>query len=442
MAFTFVLTRPLMLMGFLNSLHGLLILMKVLLFAYEFPPVLSAQSLRWYYMANELVKEGVELDVVTPSFRDIWGFTPGFEDLLSIYRCFPGPFIGFSGWVGSYRSAGVGSGSGSLSIPERLYRALRRGLDQVLIPDLRTEWLPFAWREARRLNASRHYDLVISSHEPGVDLLLGLRAQNDWGIPWIVDLADPLVAPYTPRWRLRWDQALEGRVCHRADSILVTTEAVGTLLANRHGIPLDRFTLIRQGFDQFWRDDGAAPAPPWPKDHLVLLFTGTLYQGFREPAPLIDALVRLDGVFTLFVGDMGPFTEDLSRLGNRVLLLGKLPHAVCLAWQRRADVLVNLGNRQDDQVPGKIYEYLGACRPILHIASSVTDPVPALLGTLRRGRGVSADPQAIVNLIREYQVLWRNGTLDHSFDLSLDAVRDYSWTAQAARLHGLMRGLL
>lgn len=427
--------------------------MKVLLLAYEFPPVLSAQSLRWYYLANELVKEGVELDVLTPSFRDLWGFTPAFNHSLCIYRCFPGPFIALSGWLGSCLSAGVGSGRGSLSLgrlvhpgplssSERLYRALRRGLDQVLIPDLRTEWLPFAWREAQRLNAARHYDLVISSHEPGVDLLLGLRAQKSWGIPWIVDLADPLVAPYSPRWRVRWDQALEGRVCHRADSVLVTTEAVGTLLADRHGIPMDRFTLIRQGFDQYWRDDGAAPAPPWPKDHLVLLFTGTLYQGFREPAPLVEALARLDGVFTLFVGDMGPFTEELSRLGGRVLLLGKLPHAICLAWQRRADVLVNLGNRQDDQVPGKIYEYLGACRPILHIASSDTDPVPALLGSLRRGCGVSADTQAIVNLIREYQTLWRNGTLNQSFDLSVDAVRDYSWTAQAARLHGLMEGLL
>ena len=427
--------------------------MKVLLFAYEFPPVLSAQSLRWYYLANELVKVGVELDVLTPSFRDIWGFSPGFDTSLSIYRCFPGPFIGFSGWIGSCRRASHVSDNSSLtldklvhprslSIPERLYRAVRRGLDQVLFPDLRTEWLPFAWRAARRLNAAKHYDLVISSHEPGVDLLLGLRAQYDWGIPWIVDLADPLVAPYTPRWRVRWDQSLEGRVCHRADAILVTTRAVKTLLADRHGIALERFTLIRQGFDQYWQDNQATPPPPWPKDHLVLLFTGTLYPGFRDPAPLVEALAGLKGVFTLFVGDTGPFTEDLIRLGGRVLLLGKLPHAVCLAWQRQADVLVNIGNRQDDQVPGKIYEYLGACRPILHIASSATDPVPALLASLRRGRGVHADAQAIANLIREYQVLWRKGTLEQSFDLSLDAVSDYSWTAQARHVHGLMRTLL
>ncbi len=427
--------------------------MKVLLFAYEFPPVLSAQSLRWYYLANELVKVGVELDVVTPSFRDIWGFTPGFDASLSIYRCFPGPFIGLSGWIGSCRRASYVPDNDSLtldrlvhprslSMPERLYRAVRRGLDQVLFPDLRTEWLPFAWREARRLNAARHYDLVISSHEPGVDLLLGLRAQHAWGIPWIVDLADPLVAPYSPRWRVRWDQALEGRVCERADAILVTTRAVGILLADRHGVALDRFTLIRQGFDQYWHDDRAVPPPPWPRDHLVLLFTGTLYPGFRDPAPLVEALAGLEGVFTLFVGDMGPFAEDLIRLGGRALLLGKLPHAVCLAWQRQADVLVNIGNRQDDQVPGKIYEYLGACRPILHIASSATDPVPALLASLRRGRGVPADAQAIANLIREYQVLWRKGTLEQSFDLSLDAVCDYSWTAQARHVHGLMRTLL
>ena len=427
--------------------------MRVLLFAYEFPPVLAAQSLRWYYLGNELAKRGVDLDVLTPSISDRWGFAPAFEDSVRIHRCFAGPFVGFSGWLAERFRGGARPGTeipalthsaqgGPSPIFERLYRSLRRGLDQVLFPDLRSEWLPFAWRAAQTLNARKPYDLVISSHEPGVDLLLGLRAHQVWGIPWIADLADPLIAPYTPRWRRRLDLALEGRVCHRADALLATTEAVGILLAERHGIPRSRFTLVRQGFDHRWREDETLPSPPWPTDRLVLLFTGTFYPGFRDPGPLIDALARLNGVVTLFVGDMGPFKEELSRLGGRVLLLGKLPHAVCLAWQRRVDVLVNLGNRQDDQVPGKIYEYLGACRPILHIASSPTDPVPAFLAGLNRGRAARAEVNAITTLIREYQDLWRQGLLDRSFDLSLDSVSDYSWMAQADRLLGLMRALL
>ncbi len=423
--------------------------MRVLLFAYDFPPVLDAQSLRWAYLCQELALRGVEIDVLAPQLRDTWGFHPRFADSIRIDRCFPGPFVALTGWLaarlGINESFAMQSSSAGatrtrpMPLSIRLYRFARQLLNQVLIPDLRTEWLPFAWRRARRLHADRHYDLVMSSHEPGVDLLLGLRAQKAWKIPWIADLADPLLAPYTPGWRMRWDRALERRVCRRADAVLVTTDAVAALLARRHGVDERKFTLIRQGFDRHWHDDGTPPAPPWPRDRMILLFTGSFYRGFRDPSRLVEALGNVDGVCAVFVGDMGPFGDALSRLGDRAMVLGKRPHEVCLAWQRQAHVLVNLANRQDDQVPGKVYEYLGAARPILHITSSPHDPVPALLEGIGRGRAAPAEASAIAAEIRHFRDDWRAARLDETFNLSNDLVKEYSWSAQADRLYDLMR---
>lgn len=423
--------------------------MKVLLIAYEYPPVLAAQALRWYYLGNELARYGVELDVLTPALPNIWGFYPVYVQGIQVHRCFPGPFVAFSGWLGSRqrgqrilpgRNPGSVSapGQGQIPLSEQVYRLVRRGLDHVLMPDVRTEWLPFAWRAAKCLQKQRHYDLVICSHEPGVDLLLGLRAKREWGIPWVADLADPLLAPYTPSWRIRWDRALEATVCRSADAVLVTTDTVGASLADRHGIPRRLFTLIRQGFDAQGLADGVQSIPPWPRDRLVLLFTGTFYRGFRDPGPLIEALGLLDEVYAVFVGDMGPFASDLCRLGERVLLPGKLSHDVCLAWQQRADVLVNVGNTQDDQVPGKIYEYLGAGRPILHLTACFNDPVPALLTGLGRGRSVPLRASEVADAIIDLRSAWREGRLDASFDLSLETVRDFTWKASAERLYELM----
>lgn len=426
--------------------------MRILLFAYEFPPILAAQSLRWYYLVNELAKIGFELDVLTPLVTDIWGFNPEFEDSVRIYRCFPGPFFGFSGWLGKrLRSPSVITDACTAviksphwrqyNILERIYRTLRRVQDQIFFPDSRSEWLPFAWHSAQGLYVKNHYDLVISSHEPGVDLLLGLRAHRKWGIPWIADLADPLLTPYTPRWRTHWDRKLERQVCQTADAILTTTEGVNALLSSRHDVPVNRFNLIRQGFDHRYNDYRTTLAPSWSRDSFVLLFTGTFYFGFRDPGPLIQALERLDNVEMVFVGDMGPFMEDLQCLGSKVKLFGKLPHDVCLSWQRHADILVNLGNKQDDQVPGKIYEYLGACRPILHISSSISDPVPSFLDRFNRGRTARSDVNSIITVIRGLRELWDHGLLDRSFDLSMDSVMDYSWMAQASRLCDLISGL-
>lgn len=431
--------------------------MRILLFAYEFPPVLAAQSLRWYYLANELAELGVEVDVLTPSFRDLWGFNPVFAQGVRIHRCFPGPFIGLSGWLAARLQTGAVPTEQPAAAPltpplsERLYRRARRLLDQILLPDVRTEWLPFAWRTACRLHAARRYDLIISSHEPGVDLLLGLRAQRRWRLPWIADLADPLVAPYTPRWRVPLDRALERRVCERADVLLVTNAPIASCLADRHGVPSEKLLLIRQGFDHRASTPSPQPLPvrgraevktlTWPADRFVLLYTGTFYPGFREPGPLIAALTQLDEVLAVFVGDMGPFGPALQALGPRVTLLGKRPHIECLVLQRRATLLVNVGNRQDDQVPGKVYEYLGAGRPILHIAGSPTDPVPGFLEAARHGLGVAADASAIAARIRELHTRWRDGTLDRAFDLSTQSMQDYSWAAGAARLHQVMTRL-
>ncbi len=40
--------------------------MKILLVAYEFPPILAAQALRWFYLSNELAKLGVNVHVICP----------------------------------------------------------------------------------------------------------------------------------------------------------------------------------------------------------------------------------------------------------------------------------------------------------------------------------------------------------------------------------------
>ncbi len=40
--------------------------MRVLLITYEFPPIESAQSLRWLYLSRHLIEYGVDLTVLTP----------------------------------------------------------------------------------------------------------------------------------------------------------------------------------------------------------------------------------------------------------------------------------------------------------------------------------------------------------------------------------------
>lgn len=420
--------------------------MRILLIAYEYPPIIAAQALRWYYLVNELAISGIEVDVLTPNIRNIWNFTGRDQPGVTVYRCYPGPFVALSGWASRFSAKSpntthVEQARRSFFNLRLLYGFIRRVLDHLVFPDVRTEWLGFAWKELRRLHAQRHYDIFISSHEPGVDLLLGLRAQKKWHIPWIVDLGDPVLTIYTPWWRRLLDKNLECRVCRQADHILVTTEPARELLARRHGVDNQRFMVVSQGFDA----SGIVSLPDATptKPQFLLVYTGTFYQKFRNPSEWLSALADLPNIKCIIAGHTGSFTPELSTLGKQITVMGKLNHRDCLVLQKRATMLVNLGNQQTYQVPGKLYEYFGACRPILHVQANMgADASASLVKELRRGIIVPNQRDAIREQLEKLYLDWKAGALDERFDLSLQSVKEFSWAHQASRVHDLCENLL
>lgn len=430
--------------------------MNALLLAYEFPPVLSAQSLRWYYLAEELAVAGIQLTVLAPRIRGRWQFDPALSTDVVINRCFPGPFIGLSGWLarglqapdmeGNSRAADDSRGgllSALRAMGERVYRGLRSALDQVVFTDIRSEWYPFAWAALQQLLQHQHIDVLISSYEPGVDLQLGLKAQRRLGVPWVADMADPLVTLYTPRWRRALDRRLEAKVCARADHILVTNAQCARLLASRHRTPEGRFTVVSQGFNSRQASGDDAGADSDEDGTFTLTFTGNFYSGFRDPAAFAETLSTLDlPHLRCVVAGADPRFRDLFRpLGGRLQWLGQLDHFATLRLQRTSTVLVNLGNRQSEQVPGKLFEYFGACRPILHIAGSRNDPSVGLLLSLNRGIACPNQVKDIATAIDQLYRAWERRELEKGFDLSLAAVRDYSWEVRAKTIAEVLRSV-
>lgn len=415
--------------------------MRILLIAYEFPPIQAAQSLRWYYLSNVLANRGAKIDVLTVQIHDLWGEDWPFHSNISVHRCFPGPFVGLSGWLRNrlfnVSTTDLLSDGNSIGIAEKIYRLLRRGLDQLLVPDVRSEWFPFAWSRLQALVDQRRPDLIISSHEPGVDLLLGLRAKRRWNLPWIVDLADPVLAPYTPRWRRAIDNSLERRVCRIADRILVTNQAMTTLLHQRHELPPKKCVVIQQGFSA----DELQPSLISPligklsdRKTLDLVYTGTFYRDFRNPSQLFQAIAQVPGIRLIYAGDSGGFESELAALGEQALVLGRRKHRECLGLQAQASVLISIGNRETHQVPGKIFEYFGACRPILHLFHDPDDPVKHLLDILRRGWSTLNERESIQANLQSLRDSFYEGKLDEAFDLSSQIVSDFSWEAQGEKL--------
>ncbi|WP_165942407.1 glycosyltransferase [Luteimonas terricola] len=437
--------------------------LRILLVAYEFPPSPSPQSLRWAYLSGRLAELGHEVHVMAP---DIGGSGRGLPELgpgVRVHRLAPGPVRGLLARLERRRPLGQDSGEGSAgSAPDagiddaedafahagpvepprlnwkgQLLKRFQDGVSWLLFPDLRGEWARPALRALPGIVDLVRPDVVVTSHEPATTLQLGLAAKAG-GACWVADLGDPVLAAYTPRrWRRR-AAGLERRVLREADHVMVTTAGTRDLLRQRHGgeVPI---TVVSQGFD----DLSAAPpqqgAPSGGVSPFELVYSGSFY-AFRDPRALIEGVLQVDGVrLNIASGNVPDWLPALSAgQPGRLRLLGRVPHRRLLELQRRAGVLVNIANADPAQIPGKVYEYFGACRPVLHLQAEQGDAVSGLLGELRRGVACAGDAEAVSSTVSKLAGLARAGMLDQGFDLGLAPVAGWGWTALAERVERVL----
>jgi len=157
--------------------------MRFLLIAYEFPPSPSPQSLRWAYLARELIALGHQVKVLT---IHLGGETPGLPHLpsaLETHRTFAGPVRGLLAYLRDRRQAQASPGAGAGSPPPpssplRPPRSWKQSLSEAaqgfaarfVFPDVRGEWFPWARRALTRCLDEFEPDIVISSHEPATSL--------------------------------------------------------------------------------------------------------------------------------------------------------------------------------------------------------------------------------------------------------------------------------
>ena len=379
--------------------------LKILLIFQCYPPFNVIGSVRAAQLAAYLEGHGHELRIVA---GDGLPFPPTLDVpplkakiFRAIFRSIERPIDFGRKLLGTVETSG---GSATVSRDGMMIRAVRAYRALFAIPDNQVGWYPAAAGAASRATKDWTPEVIISSALPFTSHLVAAGIVRDTGAPWIAEYRDLFSGnPYAdiPEWRQWLDRQIERRIMTRATAIVGLTPQMSEELAAMHGKPT---LTVMNGFDV--RNSSSGP-PVETGRHLRILYTGIVYPGRRDPRPLFEAIRSMGErgrrVIVDFYGqDLRGVQATASAIGieSQVRVHPTVSYSESLRLQAEADILLLLlwdDPRERGTLTGKVFEYIGAARPILSIGS--LDGVASNL-IRERGLGVTAShPQIIAQAL-------------------------------------------
>lgn len=245
------------------------------------------------------------------------------------------------------------------------------------IPDARKFWIAPSVKFLSNYLAKEKIDTLITTGPPHSLHLIGLKLKEKIGLKWIADFRDPWVnIGYHEKLKLtkkseKKHHALELTVLEKADQIIVTSFTTKEEFKQKTTRPI---TVITNGFEDKKR------VKILPDKKFTLSHIGSLLSG-RNPENLWKALAELitensdfKAAFRLqLIGKVSPSVLDSiadAGLENHLDLIGYVPHEEAINYQHQSRILLLI--EIDDPktkgiIPGKLFEYLQAKKPILAI---------------------------------------------------------------------------
>ena len=341
--------------------------------------------------------------------------------------------------------------------PEWLRKLMSRASDTVFIPDNKIGWRSGAVETALRLHRENPFDLVFATSPPFTDLLIGAAIKEKINRPLVVDYRDPWVDyPFkfypTPFHKMR-NISLERRALRASSHVVTTSRRVKELLIRRYRfLTYHDIDIISQGFDPAdYPATAVGPAAAKKKvrgkpERMRIAYAGVFWED-RVPDYFLQALHdlvtekpklrgRIEAVF------IGNFREENMKLVNRlgladeIRVTGYLPHEECVQELLSSDVLWMICG-DDLGTPGKLYEYIGARKPILGCV-----PEGFLKNTVVEAGGIAVAPDDVEGIKNALEKFYDKFERRELIGPRIDVVEKYDRVMLTGSLVKLFESLL
>lgn len=333
------------------------------------------------------------------------------------------------------------------SLPERVAEWVRGTL---FIPDARVGWLATGVGPGAKLARDFGADVVYSSSPPYTAALLGRAVARRAGLPWVPEFRDPWSGFLSAPSRIAPARAVEARleegVYRDAVRAVVAWKGIAADFARKYpAVDAGKFRHIPNGYDP----EDFHGITPRVNEKFTVVYTGSMY-GVRNPDTFLQAAARLlasgeldeQRVCFRFIGRFGDEVREMfhrPELRNTVEVYGYVPHEESIAELLGAHTLLLVVDDfagAEEIVPGKVFEYIGARRPVLAVAprGAVSD----LVRSTGAGEAVAREDVAgIARILRGWYREWlATGTT--AFPGDEEAVKRRSRRERTRELAGVL----
>jgi len=422
---------------------------KVLIISYYWPPAGGPGVQRWLKFVKYLPEFDIHPVIYIPEnpkypITDS-SLTKEIPENVTIYKSKIFEPYFYAGFLSKKKTKQISSGVISDDNPSLLEIFLLWIRGNVFIPDARKYWVRPSVRFLTGIIKKEEIDTIITTGPPHSLHLIGLELKKNLDVKWLADFRDPWTSiGYHSKLRLtkaseRKHRLLEKEVANGCDKLLVTSN---TTKVEFESITTNPVYVITNGYD--------IPESELPFSALDKKFTlshiGSLLTG-RNPENLWKVLSEIIGenetfrnVFQLnLIGVVGQDVLNSindNGLKNYTRIKEYVTHEEAVNYQRSSQLLllveIDAANTRGI-IPGKLFEYLAAKRPILAIGPEHWDGGEIVK---RTNSGVVCNYNSLVDLkavILKWFHLYQQGNLMVS-SVNIKEYNRRTLTAKLAKL--------
>jgi glycosyltransferase involved in cell wall biosynthesis len=411
-------------------------IVKILLVAYYFPPIISGGSQRPTQMFKYLTKLGDRVTVLAPTYDKA---NPPEQSVIHIYD--PSHNMHRKG----------------MRRLQWLFHRIPIEINNYLgkYSSIYSQWQQNVLNHADEILQHAQPELIIATYPPVETLQIGLMLSQKAQVPLVADFRDGLLFETIESKRLRRFacvykayQAIEKRIANEAAALITVSEPLSKYFRETYNNSCVR--TIANGFDP---DEMQLQLPDidLAPEYFHIVHSGrfSLSDASCTILPLVHALNSLLADRPELAQKLQlHFLGELSRQEIKILaglvqygvahLHGPLNRKYSLAFQRRADLLLLVTSPSRRSVAtAKIFEYLQARRPIL--ALTPHSFAAEIIEKCRCGWVVS--PLAVNEIRLILERIIDDPIFYQDINLSASVIADYSITVSLDKLSKLLRTL-